>query len=245
MLEELALEAFVQEPDELGAAMQTFSLCPVTQIVRPLETRLQPFVSAVMEPTGFVVRSESREAPTRCFFVEVLPDPLHDDESAAGRERGGDPVDDVGWIRHVMKRCRGNDRLDLLRQRGGLELGTLVIRTCGRLRVDPERVIAVRVQPRHEAAFRTAAEVDDVRRGRRQPAAYERPCGRDPSLARCDPTILGFSGTETCADQVDSADSFAVECTEQVLFDDLPDVARFLHAEPVEDVHAVGNRVAA
>ena len=119
------------------------------------------------------------------------------------------------------------------------------MRACRCLRIDPERVIAVCAQTRHETASRTAAEVDDVRRGSRQPAAYERPCGRDPSLARCDPTILGFSGTETCADQIDSADSFVVECTEQVLFDDLPDVARFLHAEPVEDVHAVGNRVAA
>jgi hypothetical protein len=83
--------------------MQTFSLDPTTQIVRPLETRRQPFVSAVMKPTYFVVRSESGEAPFSCFFVELLPGPLQYDESAAAREHGGDPVDHVGRIGHVMK----------------------------------------------------------------------------------------------------------------------------------------------
>jgi hypothetical protein len=55
----------------------------------------------------------------------------------------------------------------------------------------------------------------------------------------------GFIGTETCADQIESGDSVIVECAEQVLFDDLPVVVGLLHAEPIEDVQAVGDRVAA
>jgi hypothetical protein len=55
----------------------------------------------------------------------------------------------------------------------------------------------------------------------------------------------GFIGTEACADQIESGDSVILECAEQVLFDDLPEVAGLLHAESVEDVQAIGNRLAA
>src|SRR6266511_3458034 len=54
-----------------------------------------------------------------------------------------------------------------------------------------------------------------------------------------------FIGTEARADQIESGDSVIVECAEQVLFDNLLDVAGLLHAEPVEDVQAIGNRLAA
>src|SRR5262249_1700460 len=49
-----------------------------------------------------------------------------------------------------------------------------------------DRFIPVRAQTWHETAFRTAAQVDDPRRRRRQPTAYERPCSRDPSLPGSD-----------------------------------------------------------
>src|SRR5262249_20992145 len=108
--------------------------------------------------------------------------------------------DHLGRLGDMMERRGGNHSIELIRQGGTLELGALVMRTRGRLRVDADRFIPVRAQTWHETAFRTAAQVDDPRRRRRQPTAYERPCSRDPSLSGSDLVILGraFSTNTSC-----------------------------------------------
>src|SRR5438067_3465420 len=55
----------------------------------------------------------------------------------------------------------------------------------------------------------------------------------------------GLVGAEAGANEIETVDSVSVEHAEQVLFDDLRDVARLLDAEPVEDVEAIGDCVAA
>src|SRR5436190_6926739 len=58
-------------------------------------------------------------------------------------------------------------------------------------------------------------------------------------------TLSVIFGPEACANQIESGDSVLVERAEQVLFDDLPERAGLLHTQPVEDMQAVGDRVAA
>ena len=51
--------------------------------------------------------------------------------------------------------------------------------------------------------------------------------------------------TEACADEIERADSVTLECAEQVLLDEFRGVAWLLDAEPIEDVLAIGDRIAA
>jgi hypothetical protein len=69
----------------------------------------------------------------------------------------------------------GDDRVDLRRKFGALELDPPVVRLLGCLRVDANCVVAFSAQHRHEAAEWATADVDRARRGRREPGANERP----------------------------------------------------------------------
>jgi hypothetical protein len=66
---------------------------------------------------------------------------------------------------------------------------------------------------------------------------------RGPS-AESGQVVDGVVGTEARADEIERVDSVAVDCAEQVLFDEFRNVARLLDAEPVEDMLAIGDRVA-
>jgi hypothetical protein len=87
--ENLTLEPVVQQSDELVARMQTFSLRPIAEVVRPLLARREPLIAAAIKPPCFVIRSEALEAPGRGFSVDLFPGPLHDDD---GARRGNNVV---------------------------------------------------------------------------------------------------------------------------------------------------------
>jgi hypothetical protein len=65
------------------------------------------------------------------LLVELFPGPLHDDDRATARKRAGDAVDYFSWIGDVMEGGGGDDRVDLRRKFGALELDPPVVGCSG------------------------------------------------------------------------------------------------------------------
>src|SRR5215211_1307645 len=113
--EKPAVEAFVQEPQQIVAAMQSLSACPLSKVRLPLLPRSRPLVAAPNEPV-LLVLPEPLEAPLRGFLVELLRGPFRDDQGSAARQRPREPVDHLAGLVYVMKRgdaiaasnCRGS-----------------------------------------------------------------------------------------------------------------------------------------
>ena len=91
-----------------------------------------------MQPAAYL-RPETLKAPHRRRLVEVLPRPLDDDQHSPDRKGGRDAVEHLGGIGHVMEGRGGDDRIDVGRELGCLELDLTVVLAVGRLRVDTQR----------------------------------------------------------------------------------------------------------
>ena len=78
-------------------------------------------------------------------------------------------------------------------------------------------------------------------RARRSPACHESPYTIQADSASGTLPL----GTEARADEIEGSDAAVAEYAEEVLLDDLPDIARPLHPEPVEDMESIADLFAA
>src|SRR5215213_1824558 len=178
-----AVEAFVQEPQQIVAAMQALSACPLAKVRLPLLPRSRPLVAAPNEPV-LLVLPEPLEAPLRGFLVELLPGPFRDDQSSAARQRPREPVDHLAGVVYVMKRGRCDCGIELPGELEPFELDAMVFSALRRFRVDALGVVAAREQERDETPARAAAKIEDTCRRRRQVGTNERPERSQPAIAR-------------------------------------------------------------
>jgi hypothetical protein len=162
--------------------MQAVVLEPAAEELSPGEPGLGPLRTQPGQPAVVVVRIAQlvAETPSRGRLVEVLRDPLDDDQGAIRAEDLGDVVQCHPGILDMVQGDRRDDRI------GGpfgpvvLERGLPVRGALRGLRIDARGVVSGLDQRGDVAAGLPAAEFDDPGRRRRQLAPDERPGRREP-----------------------------------------------------------------
>ena len=123
-----------------------------------------------------------REAPLRGRFVEPLPRPFHDHEHPARSQCCAYPIGNLIEVHHVVERRARNHGVRGSRQLVVLEHDPVVTGALGRVRVDPDGVVALAPERRDEPAQRPAPDLDHHRGGGRQVFVDERPRRSQPAF---------------------------------------------------------------
>jgi hypothetical protein len=164
--------------------MQAVVLEPAAEELIPGEPGLRPLRMQPGQPAVLVVRIARlvAEAPSRGRLVEVLRDPLDDDQRAVGAQYLGHVVQRHPGILDVVEGDRRDDRV------GGpfgpvvLERGLPVGGAFRGLRIDARGVVAGLDQRRDVPAGPPAAQFDDPGGRRRQLTPDEWPGRREPDV---------------------------------------------------------------
>jgi hypothetical protein len=175
-------EPGLEFPADDGGQMQAVVLEPADEEFIPGEPGLGPLRTQPGQPAVVVVRIAQlvAEAPSRGRLVEVLRDPLDDDQLAVGTQYLGDVVQRHPGILDVVEGERRDDRIGRVFWPVALERGLPVRSALRGLGIDARGVVSGLDQRRDVAARLPAAEFDDPGRRRRQLAPDERPGRREP-----------------------------------------------------------------
>jgi len=175
-------EPGIELPADDPGRMQAMMAKPVTEVRVPGQPGCGPLGVQHGQPGArFVGPAELvAEAPSRGRLVEVLRDPLDDDQRAVGAKDVGDVVERRAGIVHVVQGDRRDDRIGWLFRLVVLERGLPVRSALRGLGIDAGRVVSGADERRDVPAGLPAAQLDDPGRGRRQLAQDEWPGGRQP-----------------------------------------------------------------